>query len=91
MLFCKLHLRLWCRNNTDVLENFVGCEKHVMWLYLLCFDFSAKEHVQLIYITNQNSISHNGGQDFFSRGLFRDYLGLFLQEKDEPYSAVPQL
>lgn len=28
---------------------------------------------------------------FFSRGLFRDYLGLFLQEKDELYSAVPQL
>lgn len=41
---------------------------------------------------NQNNITHNAGQDFFFfRGLFRDYLGLFLQGKDELYSAVPQL
>lgn len=76
-----------------MLENFVGCEKHVMSLCLLCFDFSAKRRARTVDLHNESKQylpQCRSGFCFF-RGLFRDYLGLFLQEKDELYSAVPQL
>lgn len=80
-----------------MLEKLVGRARHVMWLYLPCFDFSAtkKEYMHFVYRMNQNETSHKAGQAgfvfFFLRGLFRCYLDFFFEEKDELYSAVPQL
>lgn len=64
-----------------MLEKLVGRARHVMWLYLPCFDFSAtkKEYMHLVYRMNQNETSHKAGQAGFVFFFFKRIIQMLLR------------